>query len=364
MAFSLGEIDFQQNEPNLKPRISIVIPVHNGESYLVDAIRSALAQELPADEIVVVDDASTDMSASVIHSEEFAGKLKYFYNEQPTGFVDAWNRAVGLASGEFVTILHQDDLLHPTYLQSIHAALVRFPEVRHLYTACNYIDENGVVTHRPNSEFNLDQPTLYSGSEYAENYINGILHNRHIHRCPGVTSQRYLLMKQCSYRKEAGHIADDDFFMRVGAYTDVIGISKPLASYRVHSESETGKLKSLSSSLARDYLFQMRENRKETILTEKSLDEIDKLAVRFINLLLCQGLTENRDDWICLAFKYREEFQSVAFAGMDKCLPRWARLLWWLVGNGESNQLARTSFAVMKALHSMKLKESVNVNQR
>lgn len=348
----------------MKPRISIVIPVHNGVSYLVDAIRSALAQEFPADEIILVDDASTDESASVVHSAEFAGKLKYFYNKQPTGFVDAWNRAVGLASGDFVTILHQDDLLHPSYLQSIHAALARFPEVRHLYTACNYIDENGVVTPRPNSEFNHDRPTLYSGSGYAENYFNGVLHNRHIHRCPGVTTQRYLLMEQCSYRKEAGHIADDDFFMRVGAHTDVIGISKPLASFRVHSESETGKLRSLSSTLARDYLFQMRENRKETILTEDSIGEIDKLAVRFINLLLCQGLTEDRDDWISLSFKYRDEFQSVAFADIVKYLPTWARLIWWLVRNGESNQLARTSFAVMQVLHSMKLNYLVNVNQR
>lgn len=53
------------------------------------------------------------------------------------------------------------------------------------------------------------------------------------------------IFKVCQYREEAGHIADDDFFYRVGQYTDVVGILSPLASYRLHSKSETGHLKNM-----------------------------------------------------------------------------------------------------------------------
>src|ERR1700690_1028545 len=121
---------------------SIVIPAHNGELFLQSAISSALSQSRKADEIIVVDDASKDGTAGIAHSSEFSGHIKYYFNKQSSGFVDAWNRAISKAWGDFVTILHQDDLLHPEYLEHMENAVRRYPQARHLYAACNYIDGN------------------------------------------------------------------------------------------------------------------------------------------------------------------------------------------------------------------------------
>lgn len=315
-------------------RFSIVIPAHNGERYLAEAVSSALAQKRQADEIIVIDDASTDRTAEIVRSPEFSGRVAYLFNDRPTGFVDAWNRAVVSASGEFVTILHQDDLLDPGYLACVEPALKRFPEVRHVYAACRYIDAGGNVVSEPAGPYS-PEPVLYGGRDYARAYLAGVSANRHIHRCPGVTTSRNLLLEECTYRKEAGHIADDDFFIRVGGFTDVAGFSRPLASYRQHENSATSRLDLLSLRLARDYLFQVDWHRREGgLLAPADVEIIDRLAVRFVNLLLFQALLFDNVEWRMEALRLREELERLLPGYMGRMIPAWARPMWRLADRG------------------------------
>lgn len=321
-------------------KFSVVIPVHNGERYLQTTLRSALNQARRADEIILVDDASTDQTAAIANSPEWNGGIRYFYNDKSTGFVDAWNRAIAKATGDFVTILHQDDLLHPHCLSHMQDALNRYPHVRHIYTACNYIDEGGNIIGIPPEPHSVD-PMLYSGKQYAKSYLNGMITNQHIHRCPGVATNLDLLLNQCSYRKEAGHIADDDFFMRVGAFTDVIGISEPLTSFRVHPCSTTSKLDSLSLRLAEDYLFQTRyykENRG--ILDSNDILKLNKQAVKFTNLLLFQAILYKRPELREKAFRIRQQLGMLIPFLVEKSTPGWAKLMWCLANRGPTRDHA------------------------
>jgi len=318
-------------------RFSVVIPAHNGELYLRFAIESVLNQTRKADEIIIIDDASTDKTADIIQSIESRERVKYIVNEESTGFVDAWNRAIEKASGDFVVILHQDDLLCPEYLYHIEKAIENYPEVRHLYSGCNYINELGDIiksTPQPHSV----EPKLCSGKEYAKNYLNGVITNQHIHRCPGVTTNRKLLLDQCAYRKEAGHIADDDFFLRVGVFTNVIGISQPLASFRHHAESCTSKAESLTLNLAQDYIYQVKyykENR--TILDQDDSQKIKRQAVKFINLLLSQSLLYSRKDWTSTALSLRKELEEMSPFFMDQNMPFWTKIMWYLLESQNLN---------------------------
>ncbi len=78
-----------RQEPKKSIRFSIVIPAHYGKVYLRFAIKSVLNQTRQADEVVVVDDASTDNTEKIAWSSEWKGMVKYYYNEPSTGFVDA-----------------------------------------------------------------------------------------------------------------------------------------------------------------------------------------------------------------------------------------------------------------------------------
>lgn len=314
------------------PLFSIVIPAHNGQRYLKEAIRSALSQTRPADEILVIDDASLDDTASIAKSDEWGGKILYRFNSPASGFVNAWNRAARLATGDYVAILHQDDLLHPSFLKQMDQVLSRFPQVSHLYTACNYIDSHGAITRRPPQQWS-EEPVLLTGQKYARSYLEGVACNRHIHRCPGVLTSRQLLVNVCQYRTDAGHIADDDFFMRVGQFTDVVGIPAPLASFRNHRESETGKLDDLTMRLARDYVFQSNWHRgADTLLGTSELAIIDLLASKFINLLLFQGLTCRREDWVIEARRLRQAHCELVLGCTSLRIPLWGRPMWSLPG--------------------------------
>ena len=311
-------------------RFSVVIPTRNGEQFLRDAIASAIAQTRSFDEIVVIDDASTDGSRLIATAAEFRSRVAYRYNPKATGFVDAWNRAVQCASGDFVTILHHDDLLDPRYLECVERAARLYPLVEHIYSACNYIDDTGKVIR--SAEASSTAPAFYSGKQYAHNYLAGVLSNKHIHRCPGVTTKRELLLHRCTYRKEAGHIADDDFFLRVGTYTDVAGIAAPLASYREHRNSETGQLDLLSYRLAQDYLFQSRYYlANESPLSRNDVTCIHKQTVRFINLLLFQALILNNRSWGSAALALRREFDALLPGRMETTLSPWAKRMWKMI---------------------------------
>ena len=249
---------------------------------MAQAIESVLDQTRPANEIIVSDDNSTDATLDIC--KQYSKILKLFTNDKgPSGFVNGWNRAIGYAKSDFISILHQDDLLAPTFLEEAEKALCQNPHVKHFFVPCNYIDAKSNIIQKP--VFCDGHTHLYKGIDYLKAYRD--LGEPHIHRCPGVITHREIF-KQCQYRVEAGHIADDDFFYRVGQYTDVIGILKPLASYRIHNTSETEHIgdKALVKRLIKDYDFQIRHIDDCSLFDKEHLRYLKANKQKFIKRLL------------------------------------------------------------------------------
>ncbi len=102
-----------------RPSFAIVITCYNYGHYVGQAIESALAQTRPADEIIVLDDGSTDDSGSVISS--YGGRIKpIFQNNQ--GYKEAINRGFRETSADIVLFLDADDALHPAALEKVEKA--------------------------------------------------------------------------------------------------------------------------------------------------------------------------------------------------------------------------------------------------
>ena len=95
-------------------RVSVVVPAHDAASTVGDAIRSALAQTRPPDEIVVVDDGSTDGTAAVVESFGAAVRL---VRQSQRGPSSARNAAAAAATGEWLAFLDADDAWHPGKLE-------------------------------------------------------------------------------------------------------------------------------------------------------------------------------------------------------------------------------------------------------
>jgi len=110
----------------VKPVISTIIPIHNGERYLAEAIESALDQTFRSQEIILVDDGSTDSTARV--AEKYLPRIKYCFQSNG-GTASARNRGVALAAGDYFAFLDHDDLWTENKLALQIAAFRSEPEL-------------------------------------------------------------------------------------------------------------------------------------------------------------------------------------------------------------------------------------------
>lgn len=110
---------------NCSNAISVIIPVYNGEQFVVEAIQCALDQTLKPLEIIVVDDASTDRTAALV-LEGFAvhiasGQVRYVQNERNSERSFSRNEGCRVARGDLVFFLDYDDLWKAEYLETVAA---------------------------------------------------------------------------------------------------------------------------------------------------------------------------------------------------------------------------------------------------
>jgi glycosyltransferase involved in cell wall biosynthesis len=114
-------------------RVSVVIPTYNSAGLVPDAVRSVLAQTRPAEEVIVVDDGSTDDTAQRLAS--FGDRVKVIV--KPNGGVaSARNRGVREATGDAIAFLDADDVWHPRKLEIQAAVLEEHSDLAILGTDC------------------------------------------------------------------------------------------------------------------------------------------------------------------------------------------------------------------------------------
>ena len=102
------------------PLVSVIVPSHNRARLLERSLRSILAQDLADIEVVVVDDGSSDDSASLAAAAD--PRVRVLRNPQPTGVSAARNRGISAARGEWIAFCDDDDLWSPEKLSRQLAA--------------------------------------------------------------------------------------------------------------------------------------------------------------------------------------------------------------------------------------------------
>ena len=122
------------------PRISVVIPVFNGERFLRDAISSVLAQGEDSLEVLVVDDGSTDGSAAV--AAGFGSRVRIL-SQSNAGHVAARNRGLSAARGDYITSLDADDLFTPDKFALQAGRLDRRPDIDIVIGQLSYLGPDG-----------------------------------------------------------------------------------------------------------------------------------------------------------------------------------------------------------------------------
>lgn len=105
-------------------RISLIIPLHQGERFIAEAVASALGQEERPAEVIVVDDGSTDGGPAIARGIPGVRCIE----QSNHGPAAARNTGVAAASGDLIAFLDQDDLLRPAALRRHRETLTAMPE--------------------------------------------------------------------------------------------------------------------------------------------------------------------------------------------------------------------------------------------
>ena len=102
--------------------ISIIVPIYNAENYLKSCLDSVLSQTFKDFEVLMVNDGSTDSSATICQAYvEYDSRFRYFEKENG-GLSDARNYGLDRAQGAYITFLDADDFLFENYLEKLYQA--------------------------------------------------------------------------------------------------------------------------------------------------------------------------------------------------------------------------------------------------
>lgn len=124
-------------------KISIITTCYNRVATIGDAIRSVLEQDYPDIEYIIVDGASTDGSIDVIKNT-IAGHEDWvkFISEPDNGMYEAINKGIRMATGDYIGLVHSDDVLFTSHTISAIVAELKRTDADFLYADGLFVDEN------------------------------------------------------------------------------------------------------------------------------------------------------------------------------------------------------------------------------
>jgi glycosyltransferase involved in cell wall biosynthesis len=134
-----------------RKRISVVIPLYNKADSILQTLQSVLEQTHRADEIIVVDDGSTDVGIDKVQRKY--GDQVFIIKQSNAGVSAARNRGIKAAKGDYIAFLDADDHWSPHYIEEVQRMIKNHPEAGLIGTRYQYID-NGNRYSNPKIRFN------------------------------------------------------------------------------------------------------------------------------------------------------------------------------------------------------------------
>lgn len=125
------------------PRVSLAMPVYNGENYIEEALASILAQDFGDFELIITDNASTDRTEEICRTNASVdSRIRYHRHERNLGAAPNYNSGYELATGEYLKWCAHDDNLSANYLSECVKALDADPEASLAFGRTECIDED------------------------------------------------------------------------------------------------------------------------------------------------------------------------------------------------------------------------------
>lgn len=208
--------------------ITITIPVYQRYDFFEEAIESAIDQTLRC-RVLVVDNHSDHEKFRDYVKKLNNPRVRYFRNEKNLGMVNNWNRCIELADTPWVSILHDDDILHPSFIEILLNFITHYPDVGLVAGKVNVgravSDDlfSRPINITPNAKFIKNTYFLY----------------RNLSPFPGVAFKKELVEKVGFFEPSLHPVADLYFWYRLACVTRTAILDEILAFYRISEQQES-----------------------------------------------------------------------------------------------------------------------------
>jgi glycosyltransferase involved in cell wall biosynthesis len=214
------------------PWISVVIPTYQGERFLPQALESIAQQWDDTIEVIAIDDGSTDDTLEIL--EQYASRLalRVLAYEHTGNWVQNTNRALNVATGTYVCMLHQDDLWLPSRVASLRAAMKRHPNAEVYLNPSLFIDETGKTV----GPWSIPLPTdslLDSHEVLAHLIVQNFI------ALPAPVFRRDLWKTVDNMDVSLWFLADWKLWGALIAKSTTVVIPETLTAFRLHAASQT-----------------------------------------------------------------------------------------------------------------------------
>ncbi len=279
----------------MKDKVSVIIPVYNSEKFLKESIQSVLSQTYVNNEIIAIDDGSTDTSLKIL--EQFQDHITIIHQENQ-GLASALNTGVKKMTGQWVKWFSPDDVLYPEAIETLVKKAESLGGDYVVYSNWEIIDEKNKHV-RYFSESNYNDLNKF---DFNVRLLDGQQINVNTSLIPS-----WIFEKGCMFNEFVDPVGIDyDFFCRAGILHDIgfYLISQRLLKYRIHGNQFSHK--KISNSLS--YLDKIREDifsqldeskqnsyhsaldqyKKHKSISKKTLE----IGLKFIQKTFPEGITD------------------------------------------------------------------------
>lgn len=213
---------------------SVALCTFNGEKFLQDLLDSILYQSIPADEIIIVDDSSSDGTVEIL--KQYADKfpqIRLHLQDVNLGPIDSFEKAIQLTRYSYIFLADQDDIWKPNKIESMLSVSANIPDDKPLlvFSDLEVIDEYG----------NLIFPSFWkmAGLKPHISTFKSLLFSNSVTGCASMINAK---MKGFMVSIPKGVLMHDHWIALIAyGFGQIILLNDQLVKYRSHSKSVTSK---------------------------------------------------------------------------------------------------------------------------
>lgn len=207
-------------------KISVILPVHNGQPFLFAAVSSVLSQTFKSFELIAIDDGSTDDSFAVLHEFASTDPRMTVVSRPNRGLISTLNEGIALSSGDYIARMDSDDVAFPDRFALQVAHLDANPDIVALGGQIVLIDE----VDRPICRFSSPLDHEMIDSKHMTNFASVL--------CHPATMLRTQALRDIGGYDEAMEAAEDfDLWLRLAEIGRLANLSASVLYYRQHLNS-------------------------------------------------------------------------------------------------------------------------------